>query len=107
MNRHPLRLSAGLLGLFMAAASTMSWVSPAEAASVSGVARDPGGRPLACSFVVLGEKGQVLKTVTTDSKGGYSVFLQPGIYLVRTGNLEGVIQALISPSQQDVRFLKR
>jgi hypothetical protein len=84
-------------------------LAPAYAASVYGVAQNPEGKPLAsCTFSVLASSGEQIREVKTDASGRYTVFLQPGIYAVRVGSdLEGVLQALVQPSRQDIRFRRR
>ena len=81
----------------------------AEAASVYGTALAPDGKPIVrLAFEVLNAKGDVVRTVSTDESGRYSVFLKPGIYPIRLGpDWVATIQSMNDPIIQNLQFRVR
>jgi hypothetical protein len=83
---------------------------PAGADGISGRVYGPDGKPLPnTTFTARPEKGEAID-FRTDPSGNFSVFLDPGRYVVSfkaDASLEGVIESSSQPVQQDVHLKKK
>lgn len=81
----------------------------ARAEGVSGRVYGPDGKALPNTILTARpEKGPAVD-FKTDASGGYSVFLDPGRYVVSSradASLEGVIESYSQPVQQDIHLKK-
>ncbi|MBZ0159857.1 carboxypeptidase-like regulatory domain-containing protein [Candidatus Methylomirabilis sp.] len=90
--------------------ATLAFIGPisADAGLVSGRVNDTKGKFQAGgTFRVKDSEGKVVNDrVKTDERGGYSIFLPPGIYTVEFSDGRGaVIQSHPEPLQQNI-YLK-
>ena len=78
--------------------------TPALAARVYGLIRDPNGKPLVQgTLIVLGAKGETIRSITTSDTGCYTVFLKPGLYrLELDGTWEASLQAFEESTEQNI-----
>ncbi len=83
---------------------------PARADGISGRVYGPDGMPLPNTIFTARPENGAAVDFRTDPSGNFSVFLDPGRYVVSSkadAFLEGVIESYSQPVQQDVHLKKR
>lgn len=93
-------------GLGLATVSALFVSGPADADLVYGRVYDETGRALPGHTFNIEDstQGVVKSGVTTDKDGGYSLFLPPGIYTVRSGSRAARIRSIPEPFRQDIHL---
>jgi len=99
--------SRGVLGLVLAMLAGLSLSARAD--GISGRVYGPDGKTLPNAILTAQpEKGPAVD-FKTDASGTFSVFLDPGRYVVSVRadtSLEGVIESYSQPVQQDIHLKK-
>lgn len=83
---------------------------PARADGISGRVYGPDGKPLPETVLTARPKTGAAVDFRTDPSGNFSIFLDPGPYVVSPkadASLEGVLESSSQPVQQDVHLKKR
>jgi len=105
-----MRLPFTLTILCLTIAATLCLTATASADVVSGRVLDANDKPiLTGSFTAKDAKGTTT-VFKTDKTGNFSVYLDPGMFMVSNAadpTVEGVIESYPQPRQQDVHLKKK